>query len=121
MMRDVALFSILCGAGVLVLSLIASGTGLIVWRGRLIRLMRAHYPEALDVAMTSPDVISQLGRPMVSADRILKALDAAVPKSLQDPTVRAVAIKLKISKSVLLVCVVVLICLALLGRFMPKR
>jgi hypothetical protein len=120
MMRDVAFFLILCAAGVLVLSSIASCTGLIVWRGRLIKLMRVHYPEALDVAMTSPDVISQLGRPIASADRILKALDTAVPKSLQEPTVRAVAIKLKISMNVLLVCAVVIICLALLGRFMPK-
>jgi hypothetical protein len=57
---------------------------------------------------------------MASSSRILKALAEAVPETLQDPHVHATAKRLKLSGNVLFVCILVLIALAVVGRFMPR-
>jgi hypothetical protein len=120
-MGFMALPLLLLALVMLVLTLITSGAGLFIWRARLIGLIRVHYPEALDAAQTTPDIISPVGRSKVSATRILEALDAAVPVPLQQPEVRVTARKLRIAKNVLLGCALILIALALVGRFLPRR
>ena len=115
----VRLISLLVFVGMLIATLIGSLAGTFIWRRRLIRLMRQHYPEELDSAMTSPDVTSPFGKAVPSSSRILKVLNSAIPSSLQVAEVRATALRLTISGNTLICCVLILIALALIGRFLP--
>ena len=114
------LLALLIFLGLFSAILIGSLAGTFFWRKRLIRLMRQHYPEELDVAMTTPDVASPFDKSVPSSSRILKALNSAIPSSLQLAEVRATALRLRISMNALIGCALVLIALALIGRFLPS-
>jgi hypothetical protein len=114
------LISLLVFGGLLIAILIGSLAWTFIWRTRLIQLMRQHYPEELDAAMTSPDVTSPFGKAFPSSSRILKVLNSAIPSSLQVVEVRATAIRLTISGNTLICCVLILIALALIARFLPN-
>jgi uncharacterized membrane protein len=113
------LISLLVFVGIFLAILTGSLAGTFIWRNRLIQLMRQYYPEELDVAMTSPDVSSAFGKSIPSSSRLLKVLNSAIPSSLQFAEVRATALRLKISMNALICCTLILIALALVGRFLP--
>jgi hypothetical protein len=111
-MRDAPLIAILLLVAAAIVGVLGGGFAGVIWRRKLITLLRDRHTSILNAAQSSPDVCP-LGFPIASSSRILRIVGRA---DLDDPEIAKVARTLRRCTITMLVSMAILIAFMLLSK-----